>query len=163
MAAQTYSFDIVSDFDRQELLNAVDQTLREVKSRYDLKDTRSEVRLDEEQIVIDAASELSLEAIFDILRTKAAKRNLSLKIFAPEKIETAAGNRVRQVIRLQRGLNQELAKKIAKLVRDESKTTVQIQGESVRVTSKSRDELQAVIQLLKNQDYPVALQFVNYR
>ncbi|UFP94222.1 YajQ family cyclic di-GMP-binding protein [Gloeobacter morelensis] len=163
MAAQTYSFDVVSDFDRQELVNAVDQALREINSRYDLKDTKSEITLEEEQIVINTASELSLNAIYDVLCTKAAKRNLSLKIFAPGKVESASGNRVRQSVALQRGLSQELAKQITKLIRDNTKTTPQIQGDAVRVSSKSRDDLQTVIQLLKSQDYPVPLQFTNYR
>ncbi len=163
MAAQTYSFDIVSDFDRQELVNAVDQTIREVISRYDLKDTKSEITLEEEQIVINTASELSLDAIYDILCNKAAKRSLSLKIFLPGKAEAAAGSRVRQEIALQKGLTQELAKKIAKTIRDNSKTSPQIQGDIVRVSSKNRDDLQTVIQLLKGEDYPVSLQFTNYR
>jgi hypothetical protein len=163
MAAQNFSFDVVSDYNRQELVNAVDQTVREVQSRYDLKDTRSEIVLEDEQIVVNTASQMTLDAIFDILRTKAAKRNLNLKIFAPDPVEKAGGNRVRQVIKLQKGLSQELAKKISKLIRDNSKATPQIQGDAVRVTSKSKDELQSIIQLLRKEDYPVPLEFTNYR
>lgn len=163
MAATTYSFDVVSDFDRQELVNAVDQTVREVTSRYDLKSTKTQIDLEDEQIVINTDSELSLDAVLDILRTKAAKRSLSLKIFEPGKIETAGGNRVRQSIALKRGLSAELAKQISKAIRDSSKANPQIQGDAVRVTSKSRDELQAIMQVLKGEDYPVALQFTNYR
>jgi cyclic-di-GMP-binding protein len=163
MAAQNCSFDIVSDFNRQELVNAVDQTTRDVSSRYDLKDTKSEITLEEEQIVINTASEMTLDAIFEILSTKAAKRNLSLKIFDPQKMETAGGNRVRQVIKLQKGLSAELAKKISKLIRDNSKANPQIQGDVVRVVSKSRDELQSIIALLKQEDIPVPLEFTNYR
>jgi cyclic-di-GMP-binding protein len=163
MAAQNCSFDVVSDFNRQELVNAVDQTTRDVSSRYDLKDTKSEITLEEEQIVINTASEMTLDAIFEILSTKAAKRNLSLKIFDPQKMETAGGNRVRQVIKLQKGLSAELAKKISKLIRDNSKANPQIQGDVVRVVSKSRDELQSIITLLKQEDLPVPLEFTNYR
>jgi cyclic-di-GMP-binding protein len=163
MAAQNCSFDVVSDFNRQELVNAVDQTSRDVSSRYDLKDTKSEITLEEEQIVINTASEMTLDAIFEILSTKAAKRNLSLKIFDPQKMETAGGNRVRQVIKLQKGLSAELAKKISKLIRDNSKANPQIQGDVVRVVSKSRDELQSIITLLKQEDLPVPLEFTNYR
>lgn len=163
MAAQNCSFDVVSDFNRQELVNAVDQTSRDVSSRYDLKDTKSEITLEEEQIVINTASEMTLDAIFEILSTKAAKRNLNLKIFDPQKMETAGGNRVRQVIKLQKGLTAELAKKISKLIRDNSKANPQIQGDVVRVVSKSRDELQSIIALLKQEDFPVPLEFTNYR
>jgi cyclic-di-GMP-binding protein len=106
---------------------------------------------------------MTLDAIFEILSTKAAKRNLSLKIFDPQKMETAGGNRVRQVIKLQKGLSAELAKKISKLIRDNSKANPQIQGDVVRVVSKSRDELQSIIALLKQEDLPVPLEFTNYR
>lgn len=162
--ASTYSFDIVSDFDRQEMVNAVDQTTREIQSRYDLKDTKSTIELGEDKITINTDSEFTLDAIQGILRAKAAKRNLSLKIFEYGKMESASGSRVRQEIVLQRGISQELAKKISKLIRDElKKVQASIQGDAVRVSSKSKDDLQEVIQLLKQEDYPVALQFTNYR
>ncbi len=162
--ASTYSFDIVSDFDAQELVNAVDQTEREIKTRYDLKDTKTTIELNKENIVISTNSEFTLDAIHSILQTKAAKRNLSLKIFDYGKIETASGNRVRQDITLKRGLSSELAKQISKLIRDEfKKVQSSIQGDSVRVAAKSKDELQEIIQRLKQEDYPVALQFTNYR
>ncbi len=162
--ASTYSFDIVSDFDRQELVNAVDQTVREIKSRYDLKDTKTTVELGEEVITISTDSEFTLDAIHTILQTKSAKRNLSLKIFDYGKIEAASGNRVRQEIKLRKGLSQEIAKQITKLLRDEfKKVQGAIQGDAVRVSAKSKDDLQAVMQRLKEEDYPVALQFNNYR
>ncbi|MGB3207580.1 MAG: YajQ family cyclic di-GMP-binding protein [Crinalium sp.] len=162
--ASTYSFDIVSDFDRQELVNAVDQTVREIKSRYDLKDTKTTVELGEEVITISTDSEFTLDAIHTILQTKSAKRNLSLKIFDYGKIEAASGNRVRQEIKLRKGLSQEIAKQITKLMRDEfKKVQGAIQGDAVRVSAKSKDDLQAVMQRLKEEDYPVALQFNNYR
>jgi cyclic-di-GMP-binding protein len=162
--ASTFSFDIVSEFDRQELVNAIDQATREIQTRYDLKDTKTTLELGEEAITINTASEFTLDAIKDLLQTKAIKRNLSLKIFDYGKVEAASGTRVRQEIKLKKGLSQELAKQITKLIRDElKKVQSSIQGDSVRVTAKSKDDLQTVIQLLKQEDYPVALQFTNYR
>ncbi|MBW4619957.1 MAG: YajQ family cyclic di-GMP-binding protein [Cyanosarcina radialis HA8281-LM2] len=162
--AATYSFDIVSEFDRQELVNAVDQTVRELKSRYDLKDTQTTVELGAEAITVNTDSEFTLDAVHTLLQTKTAKRNLSLKIFDYGKVESASGNRVRQEIKLRQGIGQEIAKQITKLIKDEfKKIQASIQGDSVRVSAKSKDELQAVIQRLKQEDLPVALQFTNYR
>ncbi|MFB2839494.1 YajQ family cyclic di-GMP-binding protein [Floridanema evergladense] len=162
--ASTYSFDIVSDFDYQELVNAIDQTTREISSRYDLKDTKTTVELVKETITVNTDSEFTLDAVHTILQTKAAKRNLSLKIFDYGKVEAASGNRVRQEITLKKGINQDIAKQISKLIRDEfKKVQASIQGDAVRVSAKDKDELQAVIQRLKQEDYPVALQFTNYR
>jgi hypothetical protein len=162
--ASTYSFDIVSDFDRQELVNAVDQTEREIKSRFDLKDTKTTLELGDEVITISTDSEFTLDAVHTILQIKSAKRNLSLKIFDYGKPESAGGNRIRQEIKLRKGLTQEIAKQITKLIRDEiKKVQPSIQGDAVRVSAKSKDDLQLVIQRLKQEDYPVALQFNNYR
>jgi cyclic-di-GMP-binding protein len=162
--ADNFSFDVVSDFDRQELVNALDQARREIQTRYDLKDTKTEIDLGETSITILTDSEFTLDAVTTILMTKAAKRNLSQKIFDPGKIETASGNRVRQEITLRQGIAQELAKQLSKLVRDEfKKVQVSIQGDSLRVTSKSKDDLQLVMQRLKQEDLLVALQFTNYR
>ena len=162
--ASTYSFDIVSEFDRQELVNAVDQTIRDIKSRYDLKDTQTTLELGEEAITVNSDSEFTLDAVHTILQTKAAKRNLSLKIFDYGKIESASGNRVRQEIKLRKGISQEIAKEITKLIRDEfKKLQASIQGDAVRVSAKSKDDLQVVIQRLKQEDFPLALQFTNYR
>jgi hypothetical protein len=162
--AATFSFDIVSDFDRQELVNALDQTTREIQNRYDLKDTKTTLELGEQSIVVNTDSEFTLDAIHTLLQTKAAKRNLSLKIFDYGKVESASGNRVRQEITLRKGISQDIAKQITKLIRDEfKKIQGSIQGDAVRVTAKSKDELQAVIQRLKQEDLPIALQFTNYR
>ncbi|MUG94420.1 YajQ family cyclic di-GMP-binding protein [Scytonema sp. UIC 10036] len=162
--ASTFSFDIVSDFDRQELVNAVDQTVREIKGRYDLKDTQTTVELGEDRITVNTDSEFTLEAVQGILRDKVAKRNLSQKIFDFGKVDSASGNRVRQEITLKKGISQENAKQISKLIRDEfKKIQASIQGDAVRVTAKSKDDLQAVIQRLRQEDFPVALQFTNYR
>lgn len=163
MAAEC-SFDVVSQFDEQELVNAIDQTRREVQTRYDLKDTKTDIVHNKDNITITTDSEFTLKSVRDILETKAVRRNLSLKIFKPGKEEPAAGGRVRQVIALQRGLSQELAKDIGKQIRDAyPKVRTQLQGDALRVMAKSRDELQAVIAFLKQKDYPVALQYINYR
>lgn len=162
--ASNYSFDVVSDFDRQELVNAIDQANREIQARYDLKDTKTTLELGEDVITIHTDSEFTLQALHTILQTKAAKRELSLKIFDYGKIESASGNRVRQEIKLKKGISSELAKKISKLIRDEfKKVQASIQGDAVRVVAKSKDELQLVIQFLKQEEWPVALQFTNYR
>src|SRR5581483_6135925 len=143
---------------------AIDQTRREVHTRYDLKDTKTEITQSKDNITILTDSTLTLKSVRDILESKAIRRNLSLKIFKPGKEENAAGGRVRQVIQLQQGISQELAKEIGKTIRDKyPKVRTQIQGDTIRVTAKSRDELQTVIALLKQKDYPVPLQFINYR
>ena len=158
------SFDIVSQFEEQELVNAIDQARREVQTRYDLKDTKTEIVHNKDNITIVTDSSLTLKSVRDLLESKAVRRNLSLKIFKPGKEENAAGGKVRQVIQLQQGLSQELAKEISKYIRENyPKVRPQIQGDAVRVVAKSRDELQAVIALLKQKDYPVALQYINYR
>jgi len=162
--AATYSFDIVSEFDRQELVNAIDQTTREIQARYDLKDTKTTVVLAEEVITISTDSEFTLDAVHTLLQTRAAKRNLSLKIFDYGKVESASGNRVRQEIKLRKGISQDIAKQITKLIRDDfKKVQASIQGDAVRVSAKAKDDLQTVIQRLKQEEFPVALQFTNYR
>lgn len=162
--ADSYSFDVVSDFDRQELVNAVDQVRREVGQRYDLKDSNTEIDVEEATLTITTASDMTLDAVMDVLRQKATKRNLSLKIFDLQTPEPVGGNRVKQVVKLRKGLSQELAKKLSKKVRDEvKKVTVAIQGESLRVTGKNKDDLQQVITLLRAEDLEVPLQFENYR
>lgn len=163
MAANS-SFDIVSKFDRQELKNAIDQAEREIRTRYDLKDTKTEIVWDDNQITITTASEYSLQAVKDTLESKIINRKLSLKILDYQEPEEASGARMRQVIKLKEGIADEVAKRITKQIRDEfKKVTPQIQGDAIRVQAKSRDDLQAVIQMLNGADYPVALQFVNYR
>ena len=162
--ASTFSFDVVSDFDRQELVNTLDQVTRDVNSRYDLKDTNTTLDLTDEMIVINTTTEMTRDAIVDILSQKAAKRGLSLKIFEYGKIESASGNRIRQEVTLKKGISQEISKQITKLIRDEfKKVQGSIQGDSVRVSSKAKDDLQGVMVRLKAEEYPVALQFTNYR
>ena len=164
--ADTYSFDVVSDFDRQELVNAVDQARRDIGQRYDLKDSNTQIELEDAALVITTASDMTLQAVEDVLRQKATKRSLSLKIFDFQTPEASGGNRVQQRVILRKGLSQELAKKLSKSVRDElKKVNVAIHGESLRVTGKSKDDSQAAITLLreKEEDFDVPLQFENYR
>ena len=162
--ATSFSFDVVSDFDRQELVNAVDQLRRELSQRYDLKDSKTEIELEDNALTITTASDMTLDAVVDVLRQKATKRKLSPKIFDFQAPEPVGGNRVKQEIKLRKGLSQELAKKLSKKVRDGvKKVTVAIQGESLRVTGKNKDDLQQVISLLKDEDLEVPLQFENYR
>lgn len=160
------TFDIVSEFDRQELVNAVDQTQREVRTRYDLKDSKTEMDLGDDELTITTDSEMHLSAIRDILETKALRRNLSLKIFDYGEVEEIGGRRIKQVITLRQGISDELAKKIQKLIKEHhSKVQARIQGDTLRVGSKSKDDLQAVMRTLRERqdDFPVPLQFTNYR
>jgi cyclic-di-GMP-binding protein len=160
------SFDVVSEFDRQELVNALDQARREIGTRYDFKGAKAELELGKDDISLRADSESRARAMRDLVESKAIRRGLSLKIFDWGEIEEAGGNTVRQTIGLRRGLPEDVAKKITKLVRDEfPKAKTQIQGDAVRVTSKSKDELQRVIGRLREESegYPVPLQFQNYR
>ena len=165
--AKDCSFDVVSEFDRQELVNAVDQVKRDLTSRFDLKNSNSSIDLEgEKSITIITNDEMKLRNIYDILQSKLVKRGLSIKILDAQPIENALGGNVRQVFNLKKGLTQELAKKIVADIKD-SKLKVQasIQGEQVRVSGKSRDDLQTVIQLLKKNEekYDAPLQFTNYR
>jgi cyclic-di-GMP-binding protein len=163
MAADS-SFDVVSQFDRQEMVNAVDQTMREVTTRYDLKNTGSQVTLEKDTISLASDSEFTLQAVRELLLTKVARRGLSPKILDFGKVEPAAKGTVRQMVKLRRGIEQDLARRISKLIRDRCpKLRPQIQGDAVRVSGSSKDQLQVAIKLLREQDYPVPLQFINYR
>ncbi len=163
MAAES-SFDVVSDFDDQEMRNALDQVRREVQQRYDFKGATVDLTQAKTELILVTDDEFRAKSIRDLIESKAVRRNLSLKIFDWGKIEPAGGNKVRQRIGLRRGLEEELAKKLAKLVRDEfPKCRSQIQGDALRVFAKSKDDLQRVITRLRELDEPVALQFTNYR
>ena len=162
----SYSFDVVSEFDQQELVNAIDQLRREVDQRYDLKDSKTKIDIKEDELSIISLSDMTIESVKDILLQKATKRILSLKIFDFQKIETIGGNMVMQTVKLRKGLPQEISKKLSKLVRDNmKKVTVSIQGESLRITGKSKDDLQTAINLIKEEEdeMDIALQFENYR
>ncbi|MDQ2743353.1 MAG: YajQ family cyclic di-GMP-binding protein [Chloroflexota bacterium] len=158
------SFDIVSDYDRQELVNAVDQTHREMLQRYDLKSAGGTLELEKESLLVTAPSDMTLRSIVDVLESKMVRRNLDLKILSPGTIENASGGNVRQRITLKKGISQELAKDLTKLVRDTvPKAKAQIQGDAVRVSAKSKDDLQRVIAAVREKSYDIALQFQNYR
>lgn len=162
--ASTYSFDIVSSYDHQEMKNAVDQARREIGQRYDLKDTKTTIDEEAKKLVLNTDTETSLQAVTDMIESKFVRRGLSLKILEYGTVEQASGGRVRQVVTLKEGISEDLAKQINRRIKDEfKKVNSQIQGESVRVQAKSKDDLQAVITAFKDADYPVALQFVNYR
>ena len=158
------SFDVVSDFDEQELRNALDQVRREVGQRYDFKGVTVDLTQAKTELVLVTDDDHRAAAVKDLIESKAIRRNLSLKIFDWGKVEPAGGNKVRQEIKLRRGLNDEIARRITKLIRDEfPKVKSQIQGDAVRVSGKSKDELQKVITRLRELDLAVPLQFENYR
>jgi len=162
----SYSFDVVSEFDHQELVNAIDQLRREVDQRYDLKDSKTKIDIKDDELSIVSLSDMTIQSVKDILLQKATKRNLSLKIFDFQKIETIGGNMVMQIVKLKKGLSQEISKELSKLVREKmKKVTVSIQGDSLRITGKNKDDLQSAINLIKKQedDLEIALQFQNYR
>ena len=159
------SFDVVSRVDLQEVKNAIQQTEREVENRFDFKNSVSSVELEGENLLkLHSDDEYKLTALVDILQSKLFKRGISLKSLEFGKVEPAAKLTVRQEVTLKQGLDTENAKKITKMIKDSGKkVTTQIQGEQVRVTGKNKDDLQAVIALLKAADLPVDLQFLNFR
>jgi hypothetical protein len=158
------TFDVVSDFDTQELRNALDQVRREVAQRFDFKGVTVELEQGKDELTLVTEDEFRAEAVKDLIESKAVRRSLSLKIFDWGKVEPAGGNRVRQVIKLRRGLSEENAKKITRILRDEfPRVKGQIQGDAVRVAAKSKDDLQRVITRLRELDLDVPLQFTNYR
>lgn len=162
--AQEYSFDIVSKVDIQEMKNAVQQAMREINTRYDFKGSKSEITIHNDEINIVSDDEYKLKTVIDILQSKMIKRGVPIKNMAYGRVEPAASNTVRQTITLKQGIDQDTAKKINKLIRDQKrKVKTQIQGDQVRVTGKSKDELQQVIQMLNNADLPLELQYVNMR
>lgn len=164
MATSEHSFDVVSEFDRQELVNAVEQARREISTRYDFKGVVAEIDLQEKDLVILAASDQRADAILDVIKSKMVRRNLSLKILKPGKIEPAARGNVRQAVAIQRGIDEDTARDLSKRIKaSHPKVQVRIQGDELRVVSKDKDMLQAVIQDLRELDLPVPLQYTNYR
>jgi uncharacterized protein YajQ (UPF0234 family) len=158
------SFDVVSDFDEQELRNALDQVRREVQQRYDFKGAHVDLAQEKDKLVLVTDSDMRARAIRDLVESKAVRRNLSLKIFDWGEVVPAGGNKVRQEITLRRGLPDDLARKLVKQIREEfPKVQPRIQGDAIRVAGKSRDELQKVIVRLRELDEAVPLQFENYR
>jgi uncharacterized protein YajQ (UPF0234 family) len=158
------SFDIVSEIDLQEVRNAVDQASREIHQRFDFKNTGTVVTLEGEAIEMHSSTEDRLKAAYQVLQEKAVRRELPLKAFQPGEIEPAAKGTVRQTVKLVTGISDEKAKEISKFVRQAvPKIQTQIQGSQVRVTGKSKDDLQAAIRAVKEHDFGIALQFTNYR
>jgi hypothetical protein len=162
--AGEFSFDVVSEFDAQELRNALDQVRREIATRFDFKGATAEITQEKDALTIVADSEFRAKSIRDLIESKAVRRSLSLKIFDWGAIEQGGGMKVRQHVGLRSGLPDDLAKKVTKILRDEfPKTKGQIQGDAVRVSAKSKDDLQKVIVRLRELDEAVPLQFSNYR
>jgi uncharacterized protein YajQ (UPF0234 family) len=164
MAAAENSFDIVSTVDLQEVRNAVNQADKEIANRYDLKKAAAVLTLQAEEITVEAADEFSLNQALDVLKTKLIKRDVNLKSLRYGKIEPASGARVRQKITLQQGIPQETAKKlVAEIKSRKLKVQASIQGDTVRVSGKNRDDLQTVIAVLKALDLDIPLTYTNYR
>jgi len=163
--ASEFSFDVVSEIDRQELANALDQTRREIAGRYDFKDAAVEIKEEKDQLVVLAPTEFKFTAAMDIIKSKLIRRNLDLRILGENKLEPASGGSVRVMIPLVAGISAEKAKLINKIIRDHfPKIKASIQGEAIRVSSKSKDDLQAVMDLLKQKpEISLPLQFTNYR
>jgi uncharacterized protein YajQ (UPF0234 family) len=159
------SFDIVSKVDLQEVSNALQQALKEIHTRYDLKDSKSDIHLEgKEALVLSSADEYKLKSVNDVLQTKLVKRGVSLKALTYGAIEPAAASTVRQKVSLQQGIPIEKAREIVKIVKN-SKLKVQasIQGDFVRISGKDRDTLQQVIAMIKQSDFGIDMQFTNYR
>jgi len=157
------SFDIKSELDHHELTNAVDQANRVLQNRFDFKGTGAQFSVGEKQINLSANEEFQIHQMSPVLNESLAKRGIDLKSLKQQDIEVSGGT-AQQNIDLQEGIDKELAKKITALVKQsKSKTQASIQGDSVRITGKKRDELQAIIQLVKDQNYDIPLQFVNFR
>jgi uncharacterized protein YajQ (UPF0234 family) len=158
------SFDVVCKIDMQEVRNALDQARREIETRYDLKGTRTEIVLEENDLVLSAPDDMKLKAVLDILQSRLHKRGVPLKALTYGKVEEGAGGLKRQRIGLQQGIPIEKAREIVRLIKDTKlKVQAQIQEDQVRVSGKSRDDLQRLIALLKERDLGIALQFANYR
>jgi cyclic-di-GMP-binding protein len=162
--AQQNSFDIVSQVDRAEVMNAINQTMKEVRQRFDFKASRAEVTLEEKDLVLAAEDDTKLRNMNDILQQKLVRRGVPLKALSYGTVEPAAGGTVRQRAQIQQGIPQEKAKDIVKVIKDsKAKVQASIQGDVVRVTGRDRDTLQGVITTLKARDFGIDMQFTNYR
>ncbi|TBL77798.1 YajQ family cyclic di-GMP-binding protein [Paenibacillus thalictri] len=158
------SFDIVSKMDMQELDNAINQALKEIATRFDFKGSKSSITVEKDEVVLVSDDEFKLQNVIDILHSKMAKRGIPLKNLDYGKVEPAASTTVKQKMKLKQGVDQDNAKKINILIRDSKlKVKSQVQGDQIRVTGKSKDDLQQVMQLLRKADLPLDLQFINFR
>src|SRR5258707_2965636 len=164
MAAEN-SFDIVSKVDLQEVSNAIQNALKEIHTRFDLKDSKSDIQLEgKEALVLSSADEYKLKAVTDILQSKLVKRGVPIKALSYGTVEPAAGSSVRQKITMQQGIPIEKAREIVKVVKDsKKKVQASIQGDTIRVSGKDRDSLQEIIALLRGHDFGIDMQFTNYR
>ncbi len=162
--AQQNSFDIVSQVDRAEVMNAINQTMKEVRQRFDFKGSHANVALEEKELVLSAEDETKLRNMNEILQQKLVRRGVPLKALSYGHIEAAAGGTVRQRVQIQQGIPQEKAKDIVKFIKDsKAKVQASIQGEMLRVSGRDRDTLQQVIASLKAKDFGINMQFTNYR
>ena len=164
--AQQSSFDIVSDVNFQEVDNAINQALKEITQRYDFKDSKTGIAFDqkEKQLVLTTIDEFHCKSAVDILQTKLIKRSVPVKALSYGVVESAAGGTVRQTISLKVGIDKENTKTLTKLIKDSKlKVQAQIMDDQIRVSAKNKDDLQAVIALLRNATLPIPIQFVNYR
>lgn len=164
--AEEHSFDIACKIDMQEVLNAVNQATKEISQRFDFKGSKSSIELDHGKGVLLLVSddEMKLKSVIDILLSRLVKRGISLKALSYGKVESAAGNTVRQAVALQQGISQEKAKEIVKLIKDTKiKVNAEIQKDQIRVKSRNIDDLQAVMTKVKEKDFAIFLQFTNYR
>jgi uncharacterized protein YajQ (UPF0234 family) len=158
------SFDIVSKIDLQEVSNAIQQALKEIHTRFDLKDSKSNIELEKDSIVLHSADEYKLKAVNDVLQQKLVKRGVSVKGLTYGPVESAAGGTAKRKVTMQQGIVIEKAREIVKLVKDsKKKAQASIQGDLVRISSKDRDTLQEVIAALRQHDFGIDLQFTNYR
>jgi uncharacterized protein YajQ (UPF0234 family) len=162
--AQQNSFDIVSEVDRAEVTNAIHQTIKEVRQRFDFKGSNADVGLEATELVLTAEDETKLRNMNDILQQKLVRRGVPLKAFTYGVVEPAAGGTVRQKVQIQQGIPQDKAKEVVKFIKDsKAKVQASIQGDVVRISGKDRDTLQAVIASLKARDFGIDMQFSNYR
>ena len=164
MATKENSFDIVSEVDMQEIDNALNQARKEIQTRFNFKGSKSEIRLDGSVLTLISDDDFKLRNVIDIMESKLIKRAIDIKVLKFGKVEPAAGDTVRQQVTIQQGIDKDLCREIVKDIKD-SKIKVQasIQGEKLRVTGKNRDDLQEAIKLIKEKDYNVPIQFINYR
>ncbi len=159
-----HSFDVVSQVDLQEVKNAVQQALKEIGTRFDFKGSQTRIKLDDQGLEITSAEEMKLKSAYDVLQTKLVKRGVSLKALQPAKIEMALAGTVRQRIGLQIGIPIEKAREMVKMIKGmKLKVQASIQGDQVRISGKKKDDLQSVIELLRDQDLGIHMQFLNYR
>lgn len=162
--AKDCSFDIVSETDMQEVMNAVNQAMKEIGQRFDFRNSKSDIKLEGKELKIISDDEFKLDNVIDILKAKAIKRNVSVKSFDYGKVEPAAQGTVRQIVKLKSGISKENAKKVIDAIKGTKlKVQTQIQDDQVRVTGKNKDDLQQIIAKLRQADLDIDLQFINFR